>query len=156
MREFVTIKISEFEKVRFKAWLNRLNRDTKKKVANIMEATGKDIHRRAVMFIHASSTDKGFLAGSMKVNFRSDRLGFNVGSDNQNLTKGALVNYAPYVEFGTGTRVQIPEDVNAQWVSGFRGKGIRNVNLRARPFLFPAVRLSTKEMIAKFKQLGFK
>lgn len=156
MPELVTIKISEFEKVRFKAWLNRLNRDTKKKVANIIEATGRSTHRRSQDFIHAHTTGAGFLAASMNVNFSSDRLGFNVYSDNQNLVRGVLVKYAPYVEFGTGTKVQVPRDVNAQWVSGFRGKGIRNVNLRARPFLFPAVRLSTKEMIAKFKQLGFK
>lgn len=58
-------------------------------------------------------------------------------------------HYSPYVEFGTGrnvdldqlTRLGIPES----YASQFKGKGIKNVNLPARPFFFPAVRKALKE-----------
>lgn len=47
------------------------------------------------------------------------------------------VNYAPFVEYGTGNLVEIPagqEDDAAQ----FKGKGIREVNRAAQPFMFPS------------------
>lgn len=46
--------------------------------------------------------------------------------------------YAPFIEFGTGGLVEVPagfEDLAIQ----FKGKGIRKVNLKARPFLLPAL-----------------
>jgi hypothetical protein len=45
--------------------------------------------------------------------------------------------YAPYVEFGTGTMVSVPPELK-KIAEQFRGKGIRKVNLPARPFLYPA------------------
>jgi hypothetical protein len=47
---------------------------------------------------------------------------------------GTYVDYAPYIEFGTGDLVEIPEgteDVAAQ----YRGKGIRKVNIKGDSFL---------------------
>lgn len=47
---------------------------------------------------------------------------------------GTNVEYAPYIEFGTGDFVEIPEgaeDVAAK----YKGKGIRKVNIRAVSFL---------------------
>lgn len=46
------------------------------------------------------------------------------------------VPYAPYVEFGTGGEVQIPdgwEEIAAQ----FKGKGIRTINMKPQPYLIP-------------------
>ena len=52
-------------------------------------------------------------------------------------TVGSALRYAPYVEFGTGGTVNVPagyEDFAMQ----FKGKGIRKINLRPRPYLIPA------------------
>ena len=52
-------------------------------------------------------------------------------------TVGSALRYAPYVEFGTGGTVSVPagyEDFAMQ----FKGKGIRKINLRPRPYLIPA------------------
>jgi len=52
-------------------------------------------------------------------------------------TVGSRLRYAPYVEFGTGGTVNVPagyEDFAYQ----FKGKGIRKINLRPRPYLIPA------------------
>lgn len=54
-------------------------------------------------------------------------------------------NYAPYVEFGTGGSVLVPkgwEEVAME----FKGKGIRTINLPARPFLIPAFEKNVKLM----------
>jgi len=52
-------------------------------------------------------------------------------------TVGSALRYAPYVEFGTGGTVSVPagyEDFAMQ----FKGKGLRKINLRPRPYLIPA------------------
>lgn len=50
------------------------------------------------------------------------------------LTSSAL--YSPYVEFGTGKLVSVPKGLE-NFAIQFKGKGIRQVNLPARPFFFP-------------------
>lgn len=50
----------------------------------------------------------------------------------------AKTRYAAYVEFGTGTLVKVPKGLE-DYAMQFKGRGIRQVNLRARPFLFPSV-----------------
>ena len=49
----------------------------------------------------------------------------------------ANVNYAPYVEFGTGAKVSIPPNWG-DLASYYKGKGIRQVNINPQPFLYPA------------------
>jgi len=52
----------------------------------------------------------------------------------------AQVDYAAYVEFGTGGKefVKIPPGLES-YAANFKGKGIRKVNLPARPYFFPSV-----------------
>jgi HK97 gp10 family phage protein len=45
-------------------------------------------------------------------------------------------DYAAYVEFGTGTRVKVPVELQ-DFAKQFKGKGIKEVNLPARPFFYP-------------------
>jgi phage gpG-like protein len=47
-------------------------------------------------------------------------------------------NYAAYVEFGTGTRVKVPSELS-DFAAQFKGDGIKEVNLPARPFFYPEV-----------------
>jgi HK97 gp10 family phage protein len=49
----------------------------------------------------------------------------------------AKEDYAPYVEFGTGGKVKVPAGLELYAIQ-FKGKGIREVNLPARPYFFPA------------------
>jgi len=52
----------------------------------------------------------------------------------------AQTNYAAYVEFGTGTGFIPPE--NQEWsniASKFKGRGIKQVNLPARPYMRPSI-----------------
>jgi hypothetical protein len=54
-----------------------------------------------------------------------------------NATVGFNKEYAPYVEFGTGGTVNIPPNWE-DFASQFKGKGIKTINLKARPYLIPA------------------
>lgn len=52
----------------------------------------------------------------------------------------AQTKYAAYVEFGTGTGFIPPE--NNEWsalASKFKGRGIKQVNLPARPYMRPSI-----------------
>lgn len=60
-------------------------------------------------------------------------------SKNQ-ITGGVEVGaaYAPYVEFGTGTRVKVPSELS-DFAAQYKGDGVKEVNLPARPFFYPEV-----------------
>ena len=52
-------------------------------------------------------------------------------------TVGSRLKYAPYVEFDTGGLVNVPAGYEL-FAMQFKGKGVRKINLRARPYLIPA------------------
>jgi len=65
---------------------------------------------------------------------------------------GILAPYAPYIEFGTGGLVQVPNELKEQaWL--FKGKGIKEVNLRARPYLYPSLLRGRKEYLEKLQKV---
>lgn len=45
--------------------------------------------------------------------------------------------YAPYIEYGTGGLVEVPKEFTQQAALA-KGKGVRQVNLMPRPFMYPA------------------
>jgi len=49
----------------------------------------------------------------------------------------ADVKYAPYQEFGTGNKVNVPAELK-DYAMTFKGKGLRTVNTQAQPYLYPA------------------
>ena len=55
---------------------------------------------------------------------------------------GAATKYAPYVEFGTGTKVDLSLLKKAgfpnSFAAKFKGKGIKKVNIQPQPYFFPA------------------
>tara|TARA_R110000822_G_scaffold12436_1_gene45078 strand:+ start:214 stop:663 length:450 start_codon:yes stop_codon:yes gene_type:complete len=110
--------------------LGKLPIQIEKEVANEVNASALNIQSKAKKSVAANSTDKGRLLGSIQLVsvFKDKKLVYTVGS---------ALKYAPYVEFGTGGTVNVPagyEDFAYQ----FKGKGIRKINLRPRPYLIPA------------------
>lgn len=65
---------------------------------------------------------------------------------------GVLAPYAPFVEFGTGGLVEVPNELKEMAIK-FKGKGIRKVNLRARPYLYPALLQGRNEYLDKLKKV---
>ena len=68
-------------------------------------------------------------------------------------TVSVVVNkkYAPYIEFGTGSTVSLDDmlqlGIPSSYAMQFKGKGIREVNLPARPFLFSSARKELKNLM---------
>lgn len=61
---------------------------------------------------------------------------------------GTDVEYAPYIEFGTGDMVEIPEGSESV-AAQYRGKGIRKVNIKAVSFLNYAAVKNSKKFIER-------
>jgi HK97 gp10 family phage protein len=51
------------------------------------------------------------------------------------VSSGAGSSYAPYQEFGTGGLVSVPQGLESE-AALYRGKGERQVNMKAQPFFF--------------------
>jgi HK97 gp10 family phage protein len=110
--------------------MGKLAPEIAKEVAMEVNASALAIQSKARRSVASNSTDKGRLVGSIQLKEinKGDKVIYTVGS---------ALKYAPYVEFGTGGEVNVPagyEDFAIQ----FKGKGIRKINLRARPYLIPA------------------
>ena len=65
------------------------------------------------------------------------------------------IEYAPYVEFGTGGLVSVPPGLEEIAIQ-FKGAGIRKVNLPAQPFFFRAFFEKKDKMIQNIKNAVLK
>jgi len=54
--------------------------------------------------------------------------------------------YAPYVEFGTGGLVDVPKGWESLAIR-FKGKGIKKIDLPARPYMYPAFKKGSKQYV---------
>jgi hypothetical protein len=125
MKDQVSFKIEGLDALIKK--LGKLPIEIEKEVANEVNASALAIQSKAKRDV---KVDNSTLRSSIQLMsiFEDKRIIYSVGS---------RLKYAPYVEFGTGGLVTIPagyEDFAIQ----FRGKGIRKINLRPRPYLIPA------------------
>ena len=88
--------------------------------------------------------DLGGLRSSLHSTFAKDGLGGKVSVD--------TVDYGPYVEFGTGNLVDVPQGLK-EFALQFKGQGIREVNLKPQPFLFPAVEEERPKFLDKIRKI---
>ena len=80
------------------------------------------------------------------------RSSINGEVDGLNGVVGTPVKYAPYMEFGTGGLVDVPEGLE-DYAMKFKGAGIKQVNLFPRPFLIPAFKKHTTIMLEELNKL---
>ena len=67
-------------------------------------------------------------------------------------TVGTNVEYSPYVEFGTGTKVKVPQGLE-KYAEQFKSPNTdHNVNLPARTYLFNNARRNFIEMVDKLRR----
>jgi len=64
---------------------------------------------------------------------------------------GTNIPYAPFVEFGTGGKVDIPNGWD-DMARPFKGQGIRQVNIEPQPFMYPAYLESKKTFNKGFEK----
>ena len=133
----VNVKIDQSDLSKLKRKLDNLRTFESKKLSNELGRTGFDIVKLAK---RSAPVDKGSLKQSI-----------GLQKSGKSITVFANAHYAPYVEFGTGgmvdlndmTKLGIPESYAQQ----FKGKGLRDVNLPARPFFFSSARVGFKNLL---------
>ena len=67
----------------------------------------------------------------------------------------SAAKYSPYVEFGTGRMVDLDDmqqlGIPDSYAAQFKGKGIREVNLPARPFFFNSIRIELQKGLVRIQ-----
>lgn len=117
--------------------IDKYGKRVKKEIDLEIEASARTIERNAK---RAAPVDMGFLRNSIS------------SKKEQELVYEIVVQryYGAYVEFGTGGLVDVPPGLE-QYALQFKGDGIRQVNLPARPFLFPAYEAERVLLVKRIK-----
>lgn len=133
----VNLKIDQSDLNKLKNKLDKMRTFESKTLSNELGKTGSEIVRLAK---RSAPVDKG----SLKQSISAQRSG-------KSINVVAAANYAPYVEFGTGGSVDLTDMIELgippSYAAQFKGKGIRDVNLPARPFFFSSARIGFKNLL---------
>lgn len=133
----MNIKINQSDLSKLNKKLDKLRAFESQKVSNELGKTGLEIVRLAK---RAAPVDKGTLRQSISAQ-----------KSGKTINVVANAKYSPYVEFGTGGRVDLDDmlqlGIPATYAAQFKGKGIRDVNLPPRPFFFSSARVGFKNLL---------
>ncbi len=122
--------------------IRKFGKEAEKDIEGVTELVARNIEKDAKSRVVANFGKLGQSIQSLKetpLNWRIE-------------AGGVLAPYAPFVEFGTGGLVQVPNELKEMALQ-FKGKGIRQVNLPARPFLYPALLIGRNEYLDKLKKV---
>lgn len=122
--------------------LRKYGKEAEKDIAGVTELTARNIEKYAKS---NAPVNLGKLGQSIQ-SVKDNDLNWSIEAG------GILAPYAPFVEFGTGGLVEVPNELKEQAIK-FKGKGIKQVNLRARPFLYPALLRGRIEYVEKLKKV---
>ena len=116
-----------------------LDKEIIKNVEGTIEGAAQDIEVDAKV---AAPVDFGKLRQGIKAQpIAGKEMGYRVV---------AKEKYSAFMEFGTGGRVKVPTELKEVAIQ-FKGKGIREVNIQPRPFLYPAFVKHRKILIKDLK-----
>ena len=117
-----------------------LDKEIVQNVEDIMEGAAQDIEVDAKV---AAPVDFGKLRQGIKAQpIAGKEMGYRVV---------AKEKYSAFMEFGTGGKnVKVPAELK-KIAAEFKGKGIREVNIQPRPFLYPAFVKNRKILIKDLK-----
>ena len=102
--------------------LRKYGKEAEKDIEGVTELVARNIEKYAKQKV---PTDLGKLGQSIKA-VKENQYNWTIEAG------GILAPYAPFVEFGTGGLVEVPNELKEMAIK-FKGKGIKKVNLRARP-----------------------
>lgn len=109
--------------------------------ANV-EASGYIMQAEAMQRV---PVDIGNLKASIKIEFSNNGLTTTLVQVTE------IAPYGPFIEWGTGGLVTIPEGMQ-ELASQFKGAGLRQVNLRPQPFMFPAWDKERRAFVERLKK----
>jgi len=105
--------------------IEKYGEDAVKEIKSVTKITAQEVEDEAKSL---APIDKGTLRQSIRAEQQEAPLTYKVT---------AYMPYSAYHEFGTGGLVNIPKGWG-EMASRFKGKGIKQVNIKARPFMYPA------------------
>jgi HK97 gp10 family phage protein len=123
---YVKVKTQlQFDTNKWSAKLKKISGQIDKEVEQAVAVATRNTSAAAKSFV---TVDKGGLKQSIRAVTKGKTGEVKVGA-----------SYGPYVEYGTGKPpfLIVPNELK-EYAKQFKGKGIRQVNLPARPFLYPA------------------
>jgi len=129
--------------------LNKLN----KKIANLKlyskQGLSTEVGRTAMEIVGRAKKSAPVDTGNLRDEISSEASGKGI-----DIISNAV--YSPYVEFGTGGEVKLTDmldlGISADYAAQFKGKGIKEVNLPARPFFFSSARVGFKNMLKRIEK----
>lgn len=121
--------------------LRSLGKEGVQAIADVTEANARDIEVTAKQF---APKDTGKLSQSIKAN-EVDRLNWKVTANST-----GIAPYAAYMEFGTGGLVEVPAELSEMAIK-FKGAGVKKIDLRPRPYMYPALVKGRKQYLEDLK-----
>lgn len=119
-----------------------LGKEGEQEFEEVTKVNAKEITRYAKSYAPSNKASTGSDLKQSIHEFKVRDMGYRVQVEK---------NYGPYVEFGTGTMVDVqPEWREMAWL--FKGKGIKQVNISPQPFLYPAYRRVRLEYIRQLEK----
>lgn len=137
----MSIKIDQGDLKLLKKKLDNLRAFDKQTLSNEIGRTALEISRLAKQNVPVDT-------GTLKQSIRAEKRGKTA-----EVVAGAI--YAPYVEFGTGGKVDLIDmealGIPSSYAAQFKGQGIKNINLPARPFFFSSARIGFNNLLNRLK-----
>jgi len=135
----MNVKINQMDLAKLNKKLAQLQKFSKQELANEVGRGAMEIVGRAKQ---SAPKDTGALRQSI-----------NSEASGKGVAVYANAKYAPYIEFGTGSQVSLADmkelGIPDAYAAQFKGKGIREVNLPARPFFFSSARVGFNNMLKR-------
>lgn len=119
--------------------LDNLPQVLENEIELIIEDNSRQLARSAQRF---APVDTGELRQSIKA-AKNEDLSWRVV---------VLAKHGPYIEFGTGGLVRVPEEL-VDLALQFKGRGVKKIDLRPQPFLYPAFELQRDIYVQDLKDL---
>jgi HK97 gp10 family phage protein len=127
-----------------------------KEAANIIYETAVEIENKAKNRV---AVDTGALRSSIRATKLSNGTSMiKAGLSNVSNSKGHLINYAAFVEFGTGQKPnlaykRLDNSALTIYAGEFKGKGLRKVQRTAQPYLFNSADELFGKMVERIKKI---
>ena len=134
-----SVKINQSDLAKLNKKLAQLQKFSKQELSN-------EIGRGALEIVGRAKRSAAKDTGALRQSINSEASGKGVAVY-------ANANYAPYIEFGTGSQVSLADmkelGIPDSYAAQFKGKGIKEVNLPARPFFFSSARVGFNNMLKR-------
>ena len=134
-----SVKINQSDLAKLNKKLAQLQKFSKKELSN-------EIGRGALEIVGRAKQSAAKDTGALRQSINSEASGKGVAVY-------ANANYAPYIEFGTGSQVSLADmkelGIPDSYAAQFKGKGIKEINLPARPFFFSSARVGFNNMLKR-------